>query len=608
MGLRFAPTKIHSLERASFHALWEVGLRVQSGTYSAAMLALVVAAAACGSDSGTNNGNIVVSVAIVPTATTLPVGAVEHLSGIALDAEGNSILGAAISWSSSNTAIATVDGSGNVHGLNAGTVTVTASSEGTKGTASVLVTAGSGGSIHEVFSTYLGGLLQDQIRDVAVDAQGNIYIAGGTESTGWPTTAGAYDRTPNGNYDVFVAKLSPQGQLIWSTLIGGPGYDRAYGIELDAQGFIYIAGRAGAGFPTTAGSFQPTFSGGTNDPTYGPEDGFVCKVAPDGASVVFCSYMGSSDNRIIRDLALDSQGNIFLASSSDAGTFPASWFTNAYQRNRLGGVDGLLVKVSNDGSQVFWATFFGGSGDEAEQPSVRVDAAGNAFVLTGTESPDAPTPNGFDHTMGGLRDLYLVKLSSTGSQLLFGTYVGGSGNEGVETHELALDPQGNPVIGNSTTSTDFPTTAGVFQRSNLGLTDAFIARISADGSQLLTSTLLGGSLNDASEGICIDAAGNIYITGNSESFNLPYLVGGFQPTNHGGNDMIVVKLSPDLRTVLYGSYLGGTGPDFGRAGAVTPDGQFIIGGTTQSTDFPTLLPVQSSPGGILDAALTKISP
>lgn len=581
---------------------------MQSGTYLAAMLALLGAAAACGSDTGTNNGNIVVSVAVAPTATSLPVGAIQHLSGVAFDASGHSIQGASISWSSSNTSIATVDGNGNVHGVSAGSVTVTASSEGTAGTASVQVTSSSGGPIHEVFSTYLGGILQDQIRDVAVDAQGNIYIAGGTESTGWPTTAGAYDRTPNGNYDVFVAKLSPQGQLIWSTLIGGPGYDRAYGIELDAQGFIYIAGRAGAGFPTTPGAFQTTFAGGTNDPTYGPEDGFVCKVAPDGASVVFCSYMGSSDNRIIRDLALDSQGNIFLASSSDAGTFPASWFTNVYQPNRPGGVDGLLVKVSNDGSQVLWATFFGGSGDEDEQPSVRVDAAGNAFVLTATASSDAPTPNGFDHTLGGIRDLYLVKLSSSGSQLLFGTFVGGSGLEGVETHELALDPQGNPVIGNSTTSTDFPTTPGVLQRTNLGLTDAFIARISANGSQLLTSTLLGGNLNDASEGICIDAAGNIYVTGNSQSFNLPYLAGGFQPTNHGSNDMIVVKLSPDLRTVLYGSYLGGAGPDFGRAGAVTPDGQFIIGGTTQSIDFPTLLPLQSGPGGILDAALAKISP
>lgn len=573
------------------------------------MLALLVAATACSSDSGTNGNVVADSVAVTPITSTLPVGGVEQLSAVAFDDQGTSIIGAAISWNSSNPSIATVDGDGTVHGVASGATTITASAASASATAAVVITSGGGGGgIHEIFSTYLGGSGQDQIRDIAVDAQGNIYITGGTKSTTWPTTAGAYDRTPKGNYDVFVTKLSPQGQIIWSTLIGGPGYDRAYGVEVDAQGFVYVAGRAGPGFPTTAGAFQTTFAGGTNDPTYGPEDGFVCKFAPDGGSVDFCSYMGTTDNRIIRDIALDSQGNIFLGSSSDFGTFPASWFTNSYQRTRPGGVDGLVVKVSNDGSRVLWATFIGGSGDEAEQPSVRIDAAGNAFVLYATESSDAPTPNGFDHTLGGIRDLYLIKLSSDGSQLLFGTYLGGSGNEGVETHELALDPQGNPVIGNNTSSIDFPTTTGVLQRTNLGLTDAFVARISADGSQLLTSTLLGGSLDDAAEGISIDTAGNIYITGITQTTNLPYMVGGFQPTNHGSSDMMVMKLSPDLRQVLYATYLGGAGSDAGRAGAVTPDGEFIFGGTTQSSDFPTLAPIQSGAGGGLDGALAKISP
>jgi hypothetical protein len=390
-------------------------------------------------------------------------------------------------------------------------------------------------------------------------------------------------------------------------VIGGPGYDRAYGIELDPQGYIYVAGRAGAGFPVTPGAFQTTFQGSPDVPPYGPEDGFVCKLKPDGSALVFCSYFGSSDDKIIRDLAVNSQGEIFVASSLESGTLPASWFQNAYQSQRAGGVDALIAKISTDGSRVEWATYVGGSADEATQPSIRVDNAGNVFALYATESIDAPTPNGFDHTLSGIRDLYLIKLSGDGQRLLFGTYLGGSGPEGVETHELALDPQGNPVVGNNTSSADFPTTAGAFQRTLGGGTDAFITRVSADGSHIMASTLLGGLLNDGAEGISIDPAGNVYITGNTSSPGLPFMAGGKQPNLGGIQDMMIIKMSSDLSHVIYGSYLGGTDQDAGRAAAVTATGDFILGGTTNSLDLPTLGAIQTSYGGGLDAAASKFS-
>ena len=572
------------------------------------MLALLAAGAACGGDSGINGGNLADTVTVSPPASAVPVGATEHLSAVALDAQGNSIVGATITWNSSNSAIAAVDGNGNVHAVTAGSIIITATAAGASGAATVQVTPVIGGGTHLVFSTYLGGSLQDQIRDITVDAQGNIYITGGTESSQWPGTAGTYDPTPNGNYDVFVAKISPQGQLLWSTFIGGPNYDRAYGVEVDAQGYIYLAGRAGAGFPVTTGAFQTTFNGSPNVAPYGSQDGFVCKLTPNATALVFCSYFGTTDKQMIRDIAIDGVGGIYIASSYVSGTYPGNWFANGYQSAPIGGMDGVVAKIASDGSSVLWATFLGGSLDEAEQPSLRVDAGGNIFALFATNSVDAPTPNGFDHSLGGGQDLYLVKLSPDGQQLLFGTYVGGNGNEGVETHELALDPQGNPVIGNNTTSTDFPTTAGVFQRSNMGQSDAFVARISSNGSQLLTSTLLGGSSADAAEGVSIDPQGNIYFTGTTQSTNQIFLTAGFQPQNNGTVDMIVVKLSADMRTVLFGSYLGGSGSDAGRAAAVTANGDFIFGGTTQSTNYPTLLPIQPGAGGVLDAALAKISP
>lgn len=549
----------------------------------------------------------VAAVLIVPSADTLSPGSSQTFTAITRDSIGGLLSGRVITWTSTSPPVATVTSAGVVSALTAGVTSLIATSEGKSDTAQVVV-GGAGASMHLVFSTYLGGTQQDQIRDIAVDGQGNIYLAGGSESPSFVTTPGVYDQTPNGNYDAFVTKLDPQGHLLWSTVIGGPNYDRAYGIELDPQGFIYIAGRAGAGFPVTAGAFQTTFQGSPDVPPYGPQDGFVCKLKPDGSALVFCSYFGTSDARIIRDLAVNSAGEIFVGSSSESGSLPAAWFRNAYQSSRAGGVDALVAKIATDGSKVEWATYVGGSGDEAEQPSIRVDNAGNVFALYATESPDAPTPNGFDHTLGGIRDLYLIKLNSSGSQLLFGTYLGGSGVEGVETHEMTLDPQGNPVVGNTTGSTDFPTTAGAFQRNPGGGSDAFITRIAADGSHIMASTLLGGLLNEAAEGISIDPAGNIYVTGNVASPSLPFLSSGFQTRFGGIQDMMVVKLSPDLSRVIYGTYLGGTDHDAGRAATVTAGGEFIFGGTTNSLDMPTLGPIQSFYGGGLDAAVAKLAP
>ena len=112
---------------------------------------------------------------------------------------------------------------------------------------------------------------------------------------------------------MYVAKLDPQGNLVWSTFIGGPNYDRAYAVEVDAQGFVYVAGRAGDQFPVTAGVFQPNFNGSPDILPYGPQDGFLCKLRPNGSAIIWCSYFGTDDNKMIRDIDLDAQGNIYLA-------------------------------------------------------------------------------------------------------------------------------------------------------------------------------------------------------------------------------------------------------------------------------------------------------
>ncbi len=337
------------------------------------------------------------------------------------------------------------------------------------------------------------------MRDLATDAQGNIYAVGGTASNDFPTTPGAFDRThddsPNGtvkHYDVFVTKFDSTGKLIWSTLLGGPGYDRAYAVEVDAQGFVYIGGRAGVGFPVTPGAAQTTFQGGGVQ-LYGEEDGFVCKLRPDGSALVFCTYFGTTDYNIVRDIDIDGQGNVYLASSTTV-SFPASaaYFNGSFQPTKKQGLDCVVAKLNASGSSFAWATYLGGSGDDGTQPSVRVDGQGDVWYVAGANSTNLPLQNAAQPQPGGGVDLYLAKLSPDGKQLLVGTYLGGSSTEGSETHNLAVNRvTGDVYIGSATGSSNLPTTSNALQPFAGGGGDAMIARYNSAGT-LLSLSYLGG--------------------------------------------------------------------------------------------------------------------
>jgi hypothetical protein len=460
-----------------------------------------------------------------------------------------------------------------------------------------------------VFVTYAGGNDGDMARDIATDAQGNLYIAGSTQSPNFPTTPGAYDRTFNatGQYlsEAFVMKLSPSGQLIWSTLVGGPNFERAYAVEVDAQGYVYIAGRAGPGFPTTPGTLQPSFSGGDDGFPYGPQDGFVCKLTPDGSSVVFCTYFGNDDTVPIRDLAIGPGGDLWVITSSGVGTFPSSWFANAYQPNRAGLRDVLIARLSADGSNVLWATFLGGSSDEANTNTIRVDAAGNAYIGVFTSSADMPTPSGFDQSLGGNTDIYVGKLSPDGASLLFGTFVGGSGAEDTETHQIEIDGSGNVYVVGNTTSTDFPVTPQAFQAHvTSGARHAFVAKISTTGS-LHAATYLAGNGAETAEGVAVDAQGNVFVSGATTSGNFPLTV----PSNAGGgDDMYIAQLTSDLSNLLYSARIGGPGGDRGRSLVLDSQGGGTVVGQTTSSNLPVRNALQSSFGGDMDALIAKLKP
>jgi len=476
------------------------------------------------------------------------------------------------------------------------------------------------------FSTYLGGSGgEDTARAVAVDAEGNIFVAGGTRSADFPTTPGAYSRAydagghsvgARGPMDVFVTKLDPQGRIVWSTLLGGPNYDRAYTVRVDKQGFVYVGGRAGEGFPTTPDTVQPQFEGDSGGPgAYGRQDGFLVKLSPDGSRVLWSTYFGTPCGAIIRDFDIDGEGNVFLVMIEVKE--PCRHVTRgAFQERMPGPPNSVVAKVSADGRRVLWCAYLGGA-DRDLAPSIRVGPDGQPAVAGSTFSSDFPATGGaFQRQLRGKQDAFVAKLAADGSRLLYATLLGGSDEDGAEgKHGLALDRAGRAYVLGFTSSPDFPTTPGAFQRRYAGAAtgswretgDRFVAILSADGSRLEAATLLGGSARDGGEGIAVDAAGRIYLGGMTFSRDFPVTDSAYQSRYGGaarphgplwgGGDATVVVFSPDLHRALFSTYLGGSGEDLFRACALTPGGELVLVGSTTSKDWPTKNAIQSSPAG-----------
>jgi len=386
------------------------------------------------------------------------------------------------------------------------------------------------------FSTYLGSSATHKWefpRDVAVDSNGNIYVTGAIAGTPGDvdfSLFNAYDESYNGDgsdgsIDIFVAKYNPSGVLQWFTFLGGSEHDRAYAIELDDFGNIYVAGRCGRNCPTTAGTFQrndcalfsssicagqvageagcTSTSGdgwnGINDGgVYGCQNGYIAKLSNDGSTLIWASYVGSVV--MIRDFAVDSAGRVYVAlpcplSSRTNARNPSSWYIGNYKETCPGGRDFGVGRISADGTTMEWATYLGGSGIDSICGSIRVDSSNNVYALYHTQSTSGiASPGAYDTSHNGANDFVVEKLnpSQSGSaQRIWSTYVGGNGDEYVNTHNLALDSSNNVYVSAWTSSTNWDTHAGAYDETwNGGRSDIAITKISADGTQRLASTYL----------------------------------------------------------------------------------------------------------------------
>jgi hypothetical protein len=254
-----------------------------------------------------------------------------------------------------------------------------------------------------------------------------------------------------------------------------------------------------------------------------------------------------------------------------------------------------------------WATYLTGSGKESGIGSVRVAKDGTVYVETWTESTDMPTTEGVhSRKNNGKSDYYIGRLSADGSKLIFGTYLGGSGDEIHSTHNLAIDRAGNAYVSVWTSSKDFPTTSGAFQRTYKGdYSDWGVAKLSPTGA-LIASTLIGGNAGENPDGIYVDGSGNVYLSGYTRSTDFPLTTEAARV--HGGQKALIVKLSADFNRLLYASYIAGTKRDDGRASFLDEKGNWYLAGEATSTDWPIKNAFQAKHAGQVDGIVVKLRP
>ena len=426
---------------------------------------------------------------------------------------------------------------------------------------------------------------------MAIDSAGDLYAAGWTEALNFPIVLAA-QAASGGSVDAFIVKLNPTGTaLLYATYIGGSGDDRAAAIAVNSSGQAYVTGStASPNFPLLL-PLRTTLGGA--------KTAFVLKLSATGNQLLYSTYLGGTNYEVGTAIAVDASGNAYIAGDTQSLDFPVM---GGVQAALGGGMDAFVTKLTAAGA-LSYSTYLGGTANE-HSGGIAVDTSGAAYVAGGTFSTNFPLAAAIQTTNHGGQDAFLSKLSATGAALSYSTYLGGSGAT-EQANGIAVDSTGNAYVAGTTVSADFPVTLGVLQTQFRGVSDAFVTKVNPAGSALSYSTYLGGADFDTAWGIGIDNSGNAYVAGSTQSGDFPQ-ANAVQAAFGGFADAFVSKLNATGNALGFSTWFGGGASDIANAIAVDASGNMYLGGQTNSVNLPLVGAIQSANTGGSVGWLTRI--
>ncbi len=436
-----------------------------------------------------------------------------------------------------------------------------------------------------------------------------IYQLIGTEKR---TVAGRYTLRAKGRVGFEIDAYDSSKTLVidptinYATYIGGNTFDWAWGMAIDSQGAIFVTGETGGNFPTA----------GNGDTSHNMmADAFVSKLSPSAMQqLVYSTYIGGNNNDRGVDIALDSTQTLaYLIGYTSSGNFPTP-SNNVFDNAHNGGQDAFVAKLTSTGG-LTWSTFLGGSGSDTGA-SIAVDSQGLSFVTGYTAAAVtnySQTMGAFDTSHNGGLDVFVTKLNSNGGRT-WSTFIGGGGDDYVT--DIALEGGTIAYITGWTydhAMNDYPTTAGAYDTTHAGSSDAFVSKLSANGSQLSYSTYIGAGDREESNAMFLSTGGVVTFTGFTMSNNFPTTNNTYDNMSNGGTygDVFVAQLNtsnPANSALTFSTYLGGNGSETSQDIAVDSAGVIYVAGGTESTNFPIASAIQSMHGGGFDMFLAKLNP
>lgn len=392
--------------------------------------------------------------------------------------------------------------------------------------------------------------------------------------------------------------LGLTAELTYSTYFGGSGYDDNVHTVTDSEGNVWVAGSTTSdNLYTTPDAYNRTYGG-----SY---DVFVFKLDGDNGSLLYSTYLGGSNYEVPMTIEVDSEDNVWICGETGSSDFPTT--SNAYNSTMNGPIDMFIFSLSGTNGSLLYSTYVGGSGVESAL-SMDLDSEGNVWATGITDSSDFPmSPSSLYPVHNGSFDAVLFQISKNGTTLLYSTFFGGIGDD--RGHEVLVDSSDDVWVAGTTDSFVFPVTVDAYKNTTSGGRDIYLLKLAGDGSTLLYSTYFGGSGNEYVMSVAFDSFGNIWGTGSTTSGIFPTTPNAYDTSYGGSYDCVVFQFAKNGSTLLYSTYLGGSGQDYGRSISVARNNAVWISGDTGTDTFPTTPDAfNESFSGIRDAFLLSLAP